>query len=303
MKINRERALKRKKIIFGSMFVISSLLIMIAVSFSWFYNGKTATVSGITVDVTPADNLMVKFSSDTDWKKKIHLNFPDTPMKPVSGDGSQFFDSVLGRNSATEILEVQDFEAIKDIESYGIFEAHFSMLVENQNHLKLAKTSSLTPAEGDIVYPYEGVDAGQICAAMRVAFMVKEEDAYRLVSVWIPNAQTEITPNGEGGLIINESGAVEETYKFRSSTDEEPILIETEGKAFGVKEIEGVRYVWGNLEEDIIICEMQPNTPIDLKLVIWLDGEDRECRNEMIGGQVAAIFDFTVDDEKESETE
>lgn len=302
MKIDRERALKRKKIIFGSMFVISSLLIMIAVSFSWFYNGKTASVSGITVDVTPADNLMVKFSSDTDWQKKISLNFPNIPMQPVSGDGKEFFTAVIGRNSETEVKEVQGFEAIANTAEYGIFEADFSMVVENQNYLRLANTSSLTPGEGDIPYAYEGVDAGQICAAMRVAFMVEEDGEYRLRCIWIPNAQTEITPNGEGGLTVNESGSVEESYKFRSSTEEEPLLIETNGEHYGVTEVDGIRYVWGNLEEDLVICEMESNTPIELKLIIWLDGEDRECRNEMIGGQVVARFDFTVD-EKESDTE
>ena len=308
MKRNRERTLKRKKMIFSSMFVISSLLIMMAVSFSWLNNSKHATVSGITITAVPADNLMVKFSSDTEWKKKINMNFPDVPMKPVSGDGTSFFSAIIGRNSDTQRLEVQGFESIEDRDSYGIFEADFSMIVENQNHLKLTTSSSIQAAEGDIAYPYEGVDAGEICSAMRVAFMIKDEnDEYQMLCVWIPNSETEASYDDNGYLVINKNGYVEDSYKFLSSADGDHILIETNGESYGIQEIDGVRYVWGNLEEDLLICEMASNTPVALKVVIWLDGEDRECCNEMIGGQVVARFDFTVDNRefrnKELDTE
>lgn len=308
MKINRERILKRKKMIFSSMFVISSLVIMMVVSFSWLNNSKYATVSDFTITAVPADNLMVKFSSDTEWKKKISMNFPDTPMKPVSGDGISFFSAIIGRNSDTQRLEVQGFESIEERESYGIFEADFSMIVENQNHLKLTTSSLLRAAEGDISYPYDGVDAGEICSAMRVAFMLKDENnEYQLLCVWMPNSNTEASYDDNGYLVINKNGSVEDSYKFRSSTEGDHVLIETNGESYGIQEIDGVKYVWGNLEEDLLICEMAPNVPVALKVVIWLDGEDRECCNEMIGGQVVAKFDFAVDNRefrnKEFDTE
>ena len=116
---------------------------------------------------------------------------------------------------------------------------------------------------------------------------------------WIVN---EIFYNEDGVLTVNENGPVEETYVFRSSSEGDPVLVETNGESAGVKEKDGVKYVWGTLQEDLLLCEIEGETPVDVKIVIWLDGEDRECGNELIGGQVKAKFNFTAVD-KESETE
>ena len=40
------RRISPRKIIFRAMFVLSLVFIMVSVSFSWFNNGKTATVTG-----------------------------------------------------------------------------------------------------------------------------------------------------------------------------------------------------------------------------------------------------------------
>jgi hypothetical protein len=299
---NSKKTFKRKNIIFGSMFVISSLLIMIAVSFSWFYDGTVAKVSGITFDTVAANNLRVKLSSESDWGKKLNLDFSDALMQPVSGDGDQFFSSVIARNEETDKLEIVGFEKIDDIASYGVFEKEISFIVENPKQLNLMTTSFLAPADGDITYPYD-VDAGHICSALRVAIMVKDsEGGYALKYIWIPNAKTEILYDSEGALTVDENGTVEDAYKFRSSAEGDPFLVETDGASSGIKNIDGVQYVWGDLEEDLSLCEMEAETPVDVKFVIWLDGEDRECREELISGQVKAKFDFTVVD-KETEAE
>lgn len=299
---NRKMTFKRKNIIFGSMFVISSLFIMIAISFSWFYDGRIANVSGITIEAVPANNLRVKLTSESDWNKKLTLDFSDNVMHPVSGDGENFFASVIGRNEDTDLLEIKGFSKIDNIASYGIYEKEFSFIVENSKQLTLMQSSYVSPAEGNITYPYY-FNAGYICAAIRVAVMVKDiQGDYVLKYVWMPNSDIEIFCNEEGTLEVNENGVVEENYIFRSSPEGDPFVVETNGESTGVKEKDGVMYLWGELEEDLPLCKIEGDTPVDVKIVIWLDGEDRECRNELIGGQVKAKFDFTVVD-KEYETE
>ena len=69
-------------------------------------------------------------------------------------------------------------------------------------------------------------------------------------------------------------------------------------------EEDGVLYAWGDLEEDLPFATLEGFSEQDFKIVIWLDGNDRECHNALMGGEVSIKLGFVIESSTEDfETE
>ena len=82
----RTRRTKTRRLIFNAMFVMSLLIIMVYVSFSWFNNSKQAQVSGITMNVAKGTELTIKTEEFPDGTKSLDINFnKDYPLDSLAG--------------------------------------------------------------------------------------------------------------------------------------------------------------------------------------------------------------------------
>ncbi|MBR0449850.1 MAG: hypothetical protein IIX30_03440, partial [Clostridia bacterium] len=54
--------------------------------------------------------------------------------------------------------------------------------------------------------------------------------------------------------------------------------------------VDGVRYVWGAVGDGIKVGML--NGEGKYRIVIWLDGNDRECDQSISGGEIKAAFKF-----------
>ena len=297
-----DKAIKniKKRLLFGGTFVLAMIFIMISVSFSWLNNNPRATVSDIHLEVVEANNLLVKAEDSDNWTKVVKMDFKEGfEMASVCGDGKNFFKPILGHVDGSNDFEAVGYEAISgNLEDNGLYEFAFSCMVESSFTIYLDKESSLSPSEDSENSLYGDYSSGHICAAMRIAFFQKIEDEYVLHCIWIPNSTTELLPSGEE--IKVENGEIESGYIFISDeSGESTTIIETEGASSGSKTVNGVTYVWGDLEENLEIGTTEGNQQQYFKLIIWVDGNDRECHNALMDGLVSVDLKILVDNKTE----
>ncbi len=290
-----------RRLLFSGAFVMAMIFIMISVSFSWMNNNPRAKVSNIQIEVVEANNLLVKAENGEEWSKTINMDFKEGfKMRSVCGDGKNFYDPILSHTDDSNDFVAIGYEAVSGtLEDNGIYEFAFSCIVENSLTVYLDKGSSLTPAENSNLSAYGDFSAGHVCAAMRVAFFQRVDGEYVLRCIWIPNSTTELDPSTATSLKA-ENGAVEDRYVFVSGENgSNSIVIETNGEPNGSQTIDNVTYVWGDLEEDLEIGVTEENTQQDFKLVLWIDGQDRECHNALMDGLVSVNLKILVDDKIE----
>ena len=98
--------------------------------------------------------------------------------------------------------------------------------------------------------------------------------------VWIPDVLTN--KDGDDKL---ESDYIIATAESRDA--EESFNVSAEN---GETTVDGVRYVWGAVGDGIKVGTL--NGEGKYRIVIWLDGNDRECDQSISGGELNATFKF-----------
>jgi hypothetical protein len=176
------------------------------------------------------------------------------------------------------------------------------MKVENSLPLYLSKNSSVLPKDPDVHdSAYGEYSAGYICAAMRVAILERVGERYETRLIWIPNTTTRLITTGSTDLIVKGTESdVEEQYVFVTDAEQNyKTVIAPNRTVSGAQQLGPVLYVWGDLPENLQFSTLVSNTQSDFRLVIWLDGNDRECHNALMNGTIDVHLNFTVNQETE----
>ncbi len=278
------------------MFVLSLIFIMIAVSYSWFLNGNRGTVEGINVEVMNANNLLVK-AEDGEWVKQLVLSGNENfEFKAVSGDGKSFYSPKIelveiaaSENYTYWDYRVTDFEQIEDADlSNHIFMYDFSFIIEQTNDLCLHNS---TVERGED--PND--PRGYASAALRVAFQIKDGEEYKTVLVWIPDVMSKLEIDENNQVSITSEQESEITFVSELG-EEYQVAIEGEQ---GSSVIDGINYVWGDITDPVSITELGAMQERDIRLIIWVDGLDRDCENPLMSANVLVKLNFTaVEQEK-----
>ena len=330
MRMEKTRRVNKRNIIFGILFVVSLIFIMIAVTFSWFNSGKKASVSGIQMQVEKGDDLTLKIGDQQNTT--MHFEFDaEYPLQARTGNGLYFYDAVLGypeldpsENQGSTILDkvamgytsVVDPGTFEDLgpdqsecEQYiknGICAVDFSLNLDKNAAVYLyGKSSGDMPsmigpadksdyADGNNKSPYGDFDIGYICGAMRIAILQKQEDGrYVPKLIWAPSTTVELYEDAQSQLHINANSTnLEQTYIYIGEDTNTPIYINTNGTASGSVTVDGVVYAWGEIDSKLPIGDLIGGQDNDFRLVIWIDGNDRECHNALLSGLVHLVLHF-----------
>ncbi len=303
---------KRRRLAFKIMFVMSIVSVMISVTYSWFSASDTAVISDVSIEV--ADRLVIEID---DLDKHGQL---DT----VTGDGRYFFkpttieSSVIGSKNI-----IGDGETAKSEYSVTVYDkagdefkklfdvSDPNLLSTSVNGVRIIDFTLSKPGAVEEIFLQEGTkieaykaptqtdgaegeenanaevfaDAPDyLPGALRVAILKQNQATklYDLQLIWIPDVTS--TVNGEDEIedsfsyLSGEDGSVEKEFSFS-------------GAESGDKTEDGVRYVWGDITDDSSISlGMLSSTKTRFRVVIWLDGNDRETNPELIGQKFEAIF-------------
>ncbi len=289
-----------RRIIFGSMFVLSIIFIMISVSFSWFVSGNgRADVNGLSVEVVSVNNLTLNELGD----QTMTIDCSGLELYSISGDGKDFF---IANYSEDEFItssedesyslygpKFKDYEALTDDEVRANALVHdFSLGIEGKVNVYLG--------EGSYVKAGEDPDTGEVLSpeyvegAVRVAILkANDEGEYEVKCVWVPNVEAK----------ADESWGIDNKISFVKATDvggeqkiEETDVITTINSKTGSYTSGGVVYAWGapGAENRISLGELEGRC--NYRFVIWLEGTDRETTAAVMGEQIMAKLMFTPED-------
>lgn len=308
----------RQRVLTLILTVVTLIALLLSVTYSWFITSQNPEVPLVEGNSYLPAFLHIGNDRNTilDWDSELKITLEET-LSPVCGDGVHFYRQDLYS------FDPQDYtRKIKDgdgYSSYGyapsgdlteltgeelqdnVFTFDFMLDSLNAGDLFLSSESALSPnlflspASPDMQY----VSTGYIAGAMRVAIFQKvREDEYSLKCVWIPNPtfefrseSTDFTPTGE----------IESSYSFVSPSG--TTVISTEGKTNGCDVKNGVLYVWDPGKCDVPFASYTDRSDGYFRVVVWLDGNDRECVNAFAGGKVDLKLGIFIKEEEQGEHE
>lgn len=289
------------------MFVAAVIFIMISLTYSWFTSSSRATVDGLKIDVIDPNNLTADGITVSG------------AANALSGNGTSFFKPVF--KDAYETV-INGSEVIKtyrkaiasytpsgdDVESKvadadNLLTVDFSLSIAGEHELYMTNGTSITAANGSPDF---------LKGAVRVAVLkfVPDEAATETESQTETEteaqteSQTEVeTEAGVSGRYVTELVWIPDVLTNKDGDDklETDYIIATAESRDAEKSLsvsaesgeitfDGVRYVWGDVGDGIKVGTL--NGEGKYRIVIWLDGNDRECDQSISGGELNATFKF-----------
>ena len=277
--------------------ILSMLVVLVSVTFSWFVFAKDSWVNPFEVGVVGVVNVEVsnEGNEDSDWSNKVVYN-PDEELgsfTEFSGNGERLYVPIVERQTITGFYLPDYSEREKDfIEIDTYFKTNGAI------KLFLDSASSISPYDENNPKDY-------IAGAVRVAFLVEDH----LPIIWAPNPNYEF----KDGEIIKD-GNVESSYQyvyeetgkeFIDTSEENFVTIPTNGKSAGVSEDK--RFMWGNPKDienyyesvNPIFKTSKPREGeeviVKVTIRVWVEGYDREANKELIGGKIRMNLKFTAE--------
>ncbi|MBE6533457.1 MAG: hypothetical protein E7678_00580 [Ruminococcaceae bacterium] len=286
-----------RRTLFKAMFVVSIIFIMISLTYAWFSLSDTANVNGVDLGFTEANSLVAEGV------------FTKGKIDSVTGNGTSFYKPVMekqlvGTSNGQNLYKLvkgdtyeQQTDDVTSVNSVvdNVLTVDFTLNIVGKHNIYLVMGSGVSP---------DGAGAEFLEGAMRVAILKLNEETqkYELCTIWIPDVTS--SKNGNSGL--------DSTYTFVNpinegeedeSAVEETVTISTDhGSA---ETPSGIRYAWGKIdgitEHNVFVDELDESAKY--RCVIWLDGNDRECDNELLDTDIVATFKFFPEAVDESESE
>lgn len=323
---------KKEKIrekIFGSMFVVSILFIMITVTYSWFMEGDNASVSNVHMDVEKPSELYFTIGDGDETKQVKELKFEfdkDFKLDAVTGNGKFFYRAELDeKGKVVEYISVSESEYFKK----GIFTVDFEMYIDETTPVYLYPESSgdepipsgVTGVDSSPQSPYGEFSTKHVSGAIRFAILQADENGeYHPTFIWAPDTASELRTDGLNVSIYEgESDKIYEDYiyvteilkdqngqmvpmpqeiKINAGTPAGTVVGTISG--MDVEEgnetelVQSVVYAWGPLLEKQVVGNLIGGQHNQFRLAIWVDGNDRECHNALLEGLIFVSLHFGV---------
>ena len=281
------------------MFVAAVIFIMISLTYSWFTSSSRATVDGLKIDVIDPNNLTADGITISGAANSL------------SGNGTSFFKPVFKDSYETVISGSEVIKAYRkviasyspsgdDVESKvanadNLLTVDFSLSIAGEHELYMTNGTSITAADGSPDF---------LKGAVRVAVLKFVPDEAVAETESQTEAETEAeTEAGVSGKYVTELVWIPDVLTNKDGEDRldtDYIIATAESreaeKSFSVSAesgettVDGVRYVWGAVGDGIKVGML--NGEGKYRIVIWLDGNDRECDQSISGGEIKAAFKF-----------
>lgn len=289
------------------MFVAAVIFVMISLTYSWFTSSSRATVDGLKIDVVDPNNLTADGITVSG------------AANALSGNGTSFFKPVF-KDAYETVINGSDViktyrKAIAsytpsgdDVESKvakadNLLTLDFSLSIAGEHELYMTNGTSITAAEGSPDF---------LKGAVRVAVLKfvpdEAETETEAQTETETEAQTEAeteaeTEAGVSGKYVTELVWIPDVLTNKDGDDKletDYIIATAESRdaersfsvtaESGEATVDGVRYVWGAVGDGIKVGTL--NGEGKYRIVIWLDGNDRECDQSISGGELNATFKF-----------
>ena len=179
--------------------VLSMVVVLISVTFSWFVFTKDAWVNPFEVGVVGVVNVTISGNGSDNWGNKVVISDSDTKatLTEFSGNGEKLYIPVVDKvNDQSTISKFYLPDYTERAKDYIEFDTYIK--ANGKIKLFLDKGSSVLPLD-------ENNPKDSIAGAIRVALLVKDQAPI----IWAPNATYEYK-NGT----VNKNGTPEERYSY-----------------------------------------------------------------------------------------
>ena len=275
--------------------VLSILIIMVTITFSWFsnYDMTNGSVGGdITIDVP-------EFSSVSANISIVNLNDFTFKGECVSSNGYTFY-GIDTDDSGTEITGYHQVEVGSDEYNLSVFEFQIIFTTYSSLSLYLSDQSYVTPKS-------DSVNEDLICGAVRFAFLYTTvnndgvDETHKMV--WAPNSYYKYNDQTEIVDTTMETSNVENNLSFVSGTSLSSITnVSTSNLLQGFNTTNN--FIWGTPKssagENIPVFSVASTgaSTITVTVRIWIEGTDREAVKALVGGKFYAHLNFLIIDEE-----
>ncbi len=285
--------------------LVAIVILLLGITYAWFYQGNIATVGPLNLDVVSAYDVSVSQSGKDEFGVKIDItNQSPNPvyLSEYSGTGRHLYKPIYNNRKIWGLAE-QASDAHKEYIEFKIdvkADANVGLYLSSSSYVKplCVGTAEMTPDEfGACVVPEQLSDyTDYIAGAVRVAIFDESQTGEKTTVVWAPNAKYEYQLGSAGvdnAYHTTANGTVEPVYQFACGRFSNTLYgnqtisdvltgIQTDGTAYGfknidvthtdggdVKDTEKVCYIWGdidNTQKTPPVVTLSPhNGPNDIK--------------------------------------
>lgn len=271
----------KKKLILNIV-TLCQLIILITISFAWFSDKSSPSISENNIRVSSAEGLVIKLSPDSEARTNINLsellsdwdNFELNQMS--SADGMDFYTIDFGAGLANNLPMYKKIEpdlstGTMNMEKYGCIDYNFYFSTEDfAKHIYFHKDTHLT---------------GMAADSVRIAITVSKAGT----------STTSIFGN------IKEDGTTAHPYvtnaviapgEFDYSDVANELTANQNVKVF--ESYNGGRGTSDNSTIDLnkVLFTMDANSTMKVNVKVWLEGGDINCDNEIADSTIDLLLKF-----------
>ena len=314
--------LKRTTRIFIYFYVVLFLLILLTVStYTWFSLSKTPRVSSMSLYVATDTGMLLAMTPDSeDWGQQLsYLDMVDetAPLRPVtwSEKDQKFYAAVYGVDGRLtgkwEPLSDERNANRDDVYGYyctGTFYAYtdqdvtvsLSPAIEVEEGKKGSGTYLIgTPVwdSGKVSHRNAGEGAeNAVRIGIRVTRLADDNSLTDDVLFYIYEPNCDKHTDGSEGYVDTPSIDGTDTLvpKERIITQTTSTWVETDPVEKNI-----LIHTYGEFTSGTELFSMEKNEKVQIKLYVWLEGQDVDCTNEIEKAQILASIQFNaeVDDQ------
>lgn len=294
--------------VFVGILILSFSLVLARVTLAWFWNGKSTQVEPFDADVLDVYHIMVR-TDESDWAYDVELR-TEKELSPITGDGVSFFTPRFTLERVPESNGVVSY--MKKVEAYdplpeadlpeNAYVLDFQIQTQHTTPLYLSKATEVRPENSSAVAS-DGALKDMGAGALRMALLQKTaEGEYALCYYYVPNPEYELQSVPGGGYAATSSGTPEKTYEIRTAADASFTVVPADYPQ-GYVTSAGTVYVFrmpedGTLPSTVTVSEGEDNY---FRLVVWLEGTDRECKDAVAGGRIYLRLQLTTNESGSAE--
>lgn len=302
-------------------------LALVVSTLAWFVANRQVDVNSFNLSTDGAYNLQVSPTEEDDWSYDLQHVDESMRLRPVVGNGVNFFTALFTQQADEEGGSVfhsvaSGYERVSpsSVANYA-FTVDFKVTIEQDCPLLVENLTLQMPVESNINFETspDGIDRSGLLGAVRLAILVNEGGTYKPCFYWMPDPQTMLTKqNGVYSLdrrssdfedFVLQTGATEEV-RVPAPTGAGPgqvggtgISVTSDGLQVhfgGSLYLDEVRRAVCPLgPEDNVLAQLQGRRQKSFRLVVWIDGNDNECNNVLMGGTVQVGMRLSADIQEE----
>lgn len=290
---------QRKNILHDLALLMAISVLLVSAAAAWFITRETADTAIMGVSAAhladggiSADGFDYSADGDIDLETPVGLE-----MKQVSGNGCALYLPETDPMTGEVLYQDGKWVAGRATPNADYFTQDLYIRGDRQMTLFLEGSSTVTAVrKEETVYDISEFPAGIV----RVAFLnVSDENEESLLAIWMPNSCYQLTRSETIGWELNKNGTPETDWSYYNGNEVVSVSGLTAegipcGDFFRDGSAETQRLVPLSQTED----EDYP-WKAHIKVVVWLEGLDRDALAPKIGGTVKMDLRFRLSPDKD----